>query len=192
MVNLPIPPLPFLSVQTIGIPVGTVVTFAGELTSSSSSPLANMAVIEEQGWTLCDGRTLLISQYPELFTVLGYLYGGDKSQFKIPDYRGIFLRGVDDREANNDEGKDPDRPRKVGSAQEDALQKHQHSYNQVPNPSGTTIVANTGEGTPANEATNLTGEPTDSLLSSPGKVRSSEETRPKNITVYYIIKYTSK
>ncbi|MEM7221458.1 MAG: tail fiber protein [Pseudomonadota bacterium] len=42
-----------------------------------------------QGWAMCDGQTLEVSQYRELFGVIGTTYGGDgTSTFKLPDLRG--------------------------------------------------------------------------------------------------------
>jgi microcystin-dependent protein len=42
-----------------------------------------------QGWVLCDGRQLSISQYEALYTLLGTTYGGDGQQtFNVPDLRG--------------------------------------------------------------------------------------------------------
>ncbi len=45
-------------------------------------------------WGLeCNGALLLISSYPDLFAVLGTRYGGDGvNNFRLPDYRGYFLR----------------------------------------------------------------------------------------------------
>ena len=47
------------------------------------------------GWLICNGNTILRSTYSNLFAVIGIIYGsGDGSTtFKIPDYRGAFLRG---------------------------------------------------------------------------------------------------
>lgn len=40
-------------------------------------------------WLSCDGRSLFINDYPDLFKVLGTLYGGDGiNTFKLPDLRG--------------------------------------------------------------------------------------------------------
>ena len=48
------------------------------------------------GFLECAGQTLLISSYPNLWAVLGTRYGGDGvNNFKLPDYRGEFLRGWD-------------------------------------------------------------------------------------------------
>jgi microcystin-dependent protein len=42
-----------------------------------------------QGWFLCDGTLLNISQYQALFSLLGVLYGGNgSSTFGLPDLRG--------------------------------------------------------------------------------------------------------
>jgi microcystin-dependent protein len=42
-----------------------------------------------RGWALCDGRLLLISQYTQLYSVLGTTYGGDgRTTFALPDLRG--------------------------------------------------------------------------------------------------------
>ncbi|MBI5655918.1 MAG: phage tail protein [Geobacter sp.] len=40
-------------------------------------------------WAFCDGRILSISEYSELFSLLGTTYGGDGiTTFKLPDLRG--------------------------------------------------------------------------------------------------------
>jgi len=42
-----------------------------------------------QGWLLCQGQLLPISQYTALFSLLGTTYGGDgRSTFGLPDLRG--------------------------------------------------------------------------------------------------------
>jgi microcystin-dependent protein len=41
------------------------------------------------GWALCEGQLLPISQYVDLFLVIGTTYGGDGQQnFALPDLRG--------------------------------------------------------------------------------------------------------
>jgi len=56
--------------------VGEVVTYAGD-----TSP--------DPKWLLCDGRSLLRTDYPDLFNVIGVLYGAvDGSHFNIPDLQG--------------------------------------------------------------------------------------------------------
>ncbi|HSN77590.1 MAG TPA: tail fiber protein [Anaerolineae bacterium] len=42
-----------------------------------------------QGWALCDGSLLPISQYETLFSLIGTTYGGDgQNTFALPDLRG--------------------------------------------------------------------------------------------------------
>jgi microcystin-dependent protein len=79
-----------------GVPVGSVIPYAG-----SNSP-----ALEAQGWMLCDGRALRRRDFPELFQVIRTFHGhGDGvNTYNIPDYRGMFLRGV-----SGDTDRDPDR-----------------------------------------------------------------------------------
>lgn len=50
------------------------------------------------GWLLCDGSQISRATYAKLFDVLGTAWGvGDgTTTFDLPDFRGKFLRGVDD------------------------------------------------------------------------------------------------
>jgi hypothetical protein len=112
------------------VPIGTVMAFAGE---DSQLP---------DGWEYCDGRSLLRSEYPRLYSVIGTTYGNVQGSqyFNVPDYRGAFLRGVDTSYAlNRASGRDVDRStrtphpngnqvgNRVGTVQEDAFQGHVHA-----------------------------------------------------------------
>jgi microcystin-dependent protein len=48
------------------------------------------------GWLLCDGQLLDTALYPELFSSIGYSYGGSGSNFRIPDMRQRFVLGKGD------------------------------------------------------------------------------------------------
>ena len=65
-----------VSVQSVGssIPVGTVITWP----SSSWPPDAD-------NWLECNGQSISSAVYPELVALVGS---------RVPDYRGIFLRGL--------------------------------------------------------------------------------------------------
>ncbi len=73
-------------------PVGCVLPYAGALTPTSEAALI------AQGFLPCDGRALgnTDPQYQGLLKVIGTSYGGTKTTFCVPDYRGIFHRGTDD------------------------------------------------------------------------------------------------
>ncbi len=62
------------------LPVGAVIAFAGKTQQ-----------IEMYGWTECDGRSLEVAQYFELFNALDYNYGGSGSHFQIPDLRSQVI-----------------------------------------------------------------------------------------------------
>lgn len=42
------------------------------------------------GWLLCTGNIYLISQYSELFSVIGYTYGGSGLYFQVPDLSNLL------------------------------------------------------------------------------------------------------
>ena len=152
------------------------------------------APIEASGWMLCDGRSLAAEQYPELYAVLGTLYGGSDGTFHIPDYRGTFLRGTDQRSGN-----DPDAAVRtaasggsaagVGSTQASALQDHAHSYEAVVSQAGG-VTGSAPDGQML-----LVPRTTSRPAPAPGSelpIRTSQrETRPANIAVNYIIKFTN-
>ena len=60
---------------------GMVVTYAG---TNASIP---------SGWLLCDGASIATASYPDLFTALGYAYGGSGANFNIPNMVGVFAKG---------------------------------------------------------------------------------------------------
>ncbi len=49
------------------------------------------------GWLTCDGTTLLIGDYPELYAVIGNTFEPDPQpfQFRLPNFRSIFPIGTD-------------------------------------------------------------------------------------------------
>jgi microcystin-dependent protein len=51
-------------------------------------------VTPPNGWLACDGSNVSRSDYSELFSVIGttYGYGDGSTTFKIPDFRGEFIR----------------------------------------------------------------------------------------------------
>jgi len=48
-----------------------------------------------KGWFICDGQLLIITEYPDLFAIIGTTYGGDGSTtFALPDMRGRAVVGA--------------------------------------------------------------------------------------------------
>ena len=160
------------------VPPGTVVAFAG-----SQAP---------DGWLLCDGRSLDKSDplYKRLFDAIGTSYGGDANPtFQIPDYRGVFLRGVD-----GGTKKDPDASSRlamgksgtgnsgnaVGSYESDQLASHDH---MIPTAFAEAAGGGAFQGDALSSNSNQRQRPQYNTRPAGGA-----ETRPKNVSVYYLIK----
>lgn len=139
---------------------------------------------------MCDGRTLETHLYPELFAVLGYLYGGSNNTFQIPDLRGMFLRGVGADSASNElrtkaSGGDDNG---VGSTQDFAVQKSVYTSPIKVAITTSVIPPATAQADNDINTKDTTAQPTENI--NQDKVNVSDyETRPINTFIYYIIKY---
>jgi microcystin-dependent protein len=51
----------------------------------------SLSNIDHNGWLLCDGRMLSIIQYPKLFSLISYSFGGSGGMFALPDPRSRTL-----------------------------------------------------------------------------------------------------
>lgn len=182
-------------------PVGTIQAFA----------FPNIPV----GWLACNGQSVEIAAYPELYHAIGITFGGDgETIFALPDLRNRFVRGWDENLST----------RKLGSLQEDAMQGHGHLldsfdtkragghthqvhyenysagtwgekkripavatyyYSYSDNPLGMDQgTTNNGEHTHTIESKKILKM----IADKDGEVRSSFETRPKNMALLYCIK----
>jgi microcystin-dependent protein len=133
-----------------------------------------------QNFLDCNGQLLNAVTFADLFAVLGYKYGGSGSNFNVPDLRGQFIRGT-----ANGSGQDPDRLARtdrgdgatgdlVGTKQSYELQLHGHT---VP----FKFVGST-EGGGGDLEVRAQNTPTSNT--------GGSETRPRNINMNYIIRYT--
>lgn len=97
------------------VPVGTVVAYSGVINSKVRE------LLYQSRWLVCDGSALSIAKYPALYTTIKDIYGNSTTAetFNIPDFRGVFLRGLD-------AGKQIDPNRLLGSYQADQNQSHNH------------------------------------------------------------------
>ena len=67
---------------TDGLPIGAYLSYPSQKTIPA-------------GFIIADGRSLKKSEYPELFDVLGYVYGGSGENFNIPKFDdGRFFRST--------------------------------------------------------------------------------------------------
>ena len=148
------------------------------------------------GYIHTRGQSLVTTDFPRLFAVLGYAYGGSGLAFNVPDTRGEFLRGTANGSAN-----DPDRAARtggdsVGSTQGWAIQSHLHSAPAVSSssfdyllggqsfsgPSRVTGLADGGIG--GTTGTEVLSISTSVTIGSTG----GNQTTPTNINTNWIIK----
>jgi len=183
-------------------PIGAIIAYAGQVAAKDSNPQPFETVIEATGWMVCDGRSLNIAQYPKLFSAIGYLYSNteDGKHFNIPDYRGYFLRmvGSDASDASRESRKAINQNNssiEIASKQDDAVQQHVHDYIKV-DETGDIPAVTGGTADPImlkSVETDAAISPEANTLETAQKVESKsspQETRSKNISVYYVIKYT--
>lgn len=104
--------------QTKAEPAGTIKMYGGATAPS--------------GYLFCRGQSVAKVTYPELFSAIGYTYGGSGDVFNLPDFRGTFARGLD-----AGAGRDPNR--KLGTMQEDGVPNITGNYN------GTSLIDGPGD-----------------------------------------------
>ena len=122
-------------------PIGGVAALGGLLESNNY-------------WIACDGASYSTEEYPELFAVIGRIYGGVEADvdieangdvdveiegtFCVPDYRGYFLRGTD-----YTENVDPDWKARESflSTPKPAVGSHQDAATKIPTTPFTASVA---------------------------------------------------
>jgi microcystin-dependent protein len=171
--------IPFLTVNAKGIitaattgtfstfPVGTVMSFA--MTSAPS------------GWLETNGAAVSRATYADLFTSTSTTFGtgNGSTTFNLPDLRGEFVRGWDN-------ARGIDSGRVFGATQTDAMQGHVHTFSA--------LVSNLGGGTGIAPATSnvgryngTTASPSDDGVN--GTPRTASETRPRNVALFYCIKF---
>lgn len=173
----------------LGLPLGTIVAFGGPAE----------AVPEREGWLLCDGREVSAQEYNGLFAVIQYAWGRGSGQgtFRLPDFRGRFLRGVDLTLAA--EWRDPDRENRVaaypggnsgnqvGSVQNDEMSYHTHSLVGAARAVG---PGDAGVGQWVRfHGSRIAEENTPDMVNETAVLATGgTETRPKNAYVNWIIK----
>lgn len=187
--------VPYARYAENGVPVGTIISFAGSLNKIP------------EGWLICDGTQLdgTSPLYFQLYNMLENTWGGSGTDFNLPDLQGRFLRGWD-----NGAGNDPDAADRtnlagdiigdlIGSYQTDILGGHNHTGATTTNGNHSHAMdvglwhrSFMGEDGNAKTAYTLNnGMYTDAAGNHSHTIPNDggNETRPKNASVIYIIKY---
>lgn len=166
------------------VPAGTVLPFAGDTAPS--------------GWAICNGDPVSRTDYAELFTAIGELWGvGDGSTtFNLPDMRGQFLRGKDyGRHLIDGEG-NPDGDLDVGTQTSDGIRNitgrvinyTNNLSRSEPSQSGAFYSSGNNVSYALGSATGPTNYPDEISMDASLQVPTAADNRPKNVTVNYIIK----
>jgi len=151
--------------------------------------------VPPEGWLECNGQAIDRQGFARLFNRIGTRFGAGNgaTTFNVPDLRGEFVRGWD-------HGRGVDSGRDFGGFQDDQFQNHTH-----PSTSHThSLVFNTGLwagpagiGIPAgNTAVGASELIVPATVSTPAipqswwpGTRAGTETRPRNVSLMYCIKY---
>ena len=160
---------------TDGLPIGAYLSYPSQKTIPA-------------GFLTCDGRSLKKSEYPELFNVFGYIYGGSGENFNLPNFAdGKFMRGIGGNAAA------------LGAAQQDAINTKNLQIRSITTDNvGTRYIYGTNTTsdfrgvafTYSNTGTDLeyksvAGKDNADIFSS---TKKADETRPYNMAVVVIIK----
>lgn len=160
------------------------------------------------GWLECDGSAVSRSTYSALFNVYGTAYGvGDGSTtFNLPNYKDYFLRGFDasgtDVSGRTDRG-DGTTGAAVGTKQAQATKHHSHAAGTLAadnatveitygtgtksGAGGDTLINALQEGAALANDIDLTHGHVISGSTAATSGESDNESRPKNITVKWIV-----
>ena len=88
-----------------------------------------------RGYLLADGASYPTADYPHLYAVIGNTYGGDSTNFNVPDYRETVLVGVGENTTDTIASHDV---YELGEFKDDQFQGHWHDLG---NSNGTVTVA---------------------------------------------------
>lgn len=93
--------------------------------SGMSAPIGSITpgFAENEKWKFCEGQRLLKKDYPVLFSIIGYTYGGEGDYFNLPDMREYVPCGAGKRASNTSE------EMILGKCYESQFGSHTHSQN---------------------------------------------------------------
>ncbi|MGH2508541.1 MAG: phage tail protein [Ktedonobacteraceae bacterium] len=195
-------------------PVGSIMLYGGDCSSS-----AIIGKLARSGWMPCDGSLLLVDEYTDLYNAIGVAHGGVNedgviTRFYLPNLTARFVRGVNEgaTDPKTNETVDPDvdtrqAPNRHGNTA-DAVGSLQHDATGRP---ATTPFSTDIKGAHSHTASHLTGDNHRALdgasfyqarnTDNSSEVNTSglhqhevrqggdRETRPANLSLYYIIRF---
>jgi len=161
-----------------GVPTATVIAMPTDISNAA----VNTAL--DSNYLFCNGASVATSDFPKLFAAIGAIFGGssDGKNFNVPDYRGVFLRGND-----HGRGLDGDKGRHYNTLQLSANLAHQHDRTD----DGYRTISTQPDGDGHVDYHSSIAHPRDlDYHSQKTGWTGDSESRPVNMTVKYLIKYT--
>lgn len=156
------------------------ITIAGNSTVPAGTMLISGQSGTPSGFLLCNGQSYSTTTYSNLFSAIGYTFGGAGASFNVPDLVGAVPRG-----AGTSSGYTQNVTVTLGAKSNDQFQSHIHQTFCAYSPASDTANAavyptafnyTRDSGTPVTDGTN-------------GTPRIGNETRPKSIGVNFFIKF---
>lgn len=131
-------------------------------------------------WAHCDGRTMNKNTNPELFAKIGYTYGGSGDNFNLPNFNDIFARGASGS-------------RPVGTREEDTIQNITGGFMSWDRGRALETIKGAFRRIGQRWNTNVKNGKGDDwgneiTFDASRVVRTSHETRPKNMATWYVIR----
>jgi microcystin-dependent protein len=160
----------FFSKGTDLVPTGVILKFLG-----TTAPT---------GYLICSGQSLSTTTYADLFSVIGYTFGGSGATFKLPSQQGrSFVAPGITKNVNPDIDSDTHvaETYEIGKTYNDTLQTHTHTVTRRPG-SGSVFANLLDNNTGIRDETNTN---TDTGNNSGNRDTS---TRCKGVAINYIIK----
>lgn len=140
-----------------------------------------------RNWALCEGQLLAISQYSNLFSVLGTTYGGDgRSSFALPDLRGRGPIHAGQSPTLSSYALGQQGGQETVTLTETHLPTHTHPLQSF---AGSASEESPVNGYPATTATDSYAATPDSTMgdTSPTGRGQAHENRPPYLAIYFII-----
>jgi microcystin-dependent protein len=164
------------------IPVGAIMPYTG-----------NLMEYLPPGYLRCWGETVNVSEYQNLYNVIGQKFSNGQiihlNSFYLPDFRGLFLKGTGT--SPNIINQTPIDLGLVGKIQQQNVGHHAHTYKDRGSGSYTIVAQNPSPGTStkiANDTDGMYWTDGNSYHSATHDILDAES-RPNCIGIDYIIKY---
>lgn len=159
------------------IPCGTIIQSA--------------AVSIPNGWLNCNGASISTLTYANLFTAIGYTYGGSGSNFNVPDIQGRVVVGTGNGSGLSSRSLGQKNGEETHTLTTDEMPSHSHSSNAIGGSIGLIIAdgtntATTTDSTPVEP--NIYAAPRALTINSTGGSDPHNNMQPF-IVLYYLIKY---